>query len=117
VAKIKVGSSYVAPSAEAAAKVVSTSKEVSGRGQYDHALSLNRTTTDASEYPLVLVSYHIGCIQYPDQNTADAMKAFFSYVVSADGQQTAAKSAGSAPISDSSRQTAQQAIDAIKAGS
>jgi phosphate transport system substrate-binding protein len=117
VAKIKVGSAYVAPSAEGAAKVVSTSKQVTGRSQYDHALTINRTTTDSSEYPLVLVSYHIGCVKYPDQSTADDMKAFFTYVVSADGQQAAAKSAGSAPISDSSRQTAMQAIDAIKSGS
>jgi phosphate transport system substrate-binding protein len=117
VAKIKVGGSYVAPSAEGAAKVVSTSEPVSGRSQYDHALTINRTTTDAAEYPLVLVSYHIGCIRYPDQSTADAMKAFFSYVVSAQGQQAAAKSAGSAPISDASRQAALQAVDAIKSGS
>jgi phosphate transport system substrate-binding protein len=116
VAKIKVGSDYVGPSAEGAAKVVSSSKDVTGRSQYDHALSLNRTTTDSSEYPLVLVSYHIGCIRYPDANKADLMKAFFDYVVSKNGQQAAASSAGSAAISDSSRQTALQAIDAIKAG-
>jgi phosphate transport system substrate-binding protein len=117
VAKIKVGSDYIAPSAEAAAKVVSNSQGVSGRGQYDHALNLNRTTSDSSEYPLVLVSYHIGCLQYQDKNTADTMKAFFTYVVSKDGQQSAAQSAGSAPISDSARQTAMQAITAIKAAS
>ena len=116
VAKIKVGSEFVAPSAEGAAKVVGSSKDVSGRSQYDHALSLNRTTTDPSEYPLVLVSYHIGCLQYSDANKADLMKAFFGFVVSKQGQQAAASSAGSAPISDSSRQTAMQAINAIKAG-
>jgi phosphate transport system substrate-binding protein len=116
VARIKVGSSYVAPSAGGAARVVSSSGDVTGRGRYDHALSINRTTTDPHEYPLVLVSYHIGCIQYPDANKADLVKAFFGYVVSRQGQQAAASSAGSAPISDSSRRTALQAIDAIRAG-
>jgi phosphate transport system substrate-binding protein len=116
VARIKVGSTYVAPSAEAAARVVSSSQDVTGRSRYDHALTINRTTTDPGEYPLVLVSYHIGCVQYPDANKADLMKAFFGYVVSKQGQQAAASSAGSAPISDSSRQTALQAIDAITAG-
>jgi phosphate transport system substrate-binding protein len=116
IAKIKVGSSYVAPNAQGAAKVVSSSKDLPGRSRYDHALSLNRTTTDPTEYPLVLVSYHIGCIRYSDADTADLMKAFFTYLVSPQGQQAAASSAGSAAISDSSRQTALQAIDAITAG-
>jgi phosphate transport system substrate-binding protein len=117
VAKIKVGKEYVLPTAEGAAKVVGTSKQVDGRTRYDHALTINRTTTDSSEYPLVLVSYHIGCLQYPDTSTADLVKAFFTYVVSTGGQQTAAESAGSAPISDTSRQVALQALDAVKSGS
>jgi phosphate transport system substrate-binding protein len=117
VARIKVGNHYVAPSAQGAAKVVGTSKQVDGRGHYDHALTINRTTTDSSEYPLVLVSYHIGCLQYADKSTADLVKAFFTYVVSADGQQTAAESAGSAPIGDTSRQAALQALGAVTSGS
>ena len=117
VAKIQVGKDYVPPTAEAAAKVVGTSKQVDGRGRYDHALAINRTTTDSTEYPLVLVSYHIGCMQYPDRSTADLVKAFFTYVVSAEGQESAAKSAGSAPIGDTSRQAALQALGAVASGS
>ena len=37
------------------------------------------------------------------------------YVISEDGQQTAAENAGNAPISDSLREQAQGAVDAITA--
>jgi phosphate transport system substrate-binding protein len=115
VAKIGVGSAFVAPSAAAAAAVVANSDRVPGRGQYDFAVNVNRTTTSADEYPIVLVSYHIGCVSYDKQATADLVKAFEGYVISTDGQQAAAKAAGSAPISDSLRTQAQTAVDAITA--
>jgi len=115
IAKIKVGDQFVAPSAEAAAKVVGSSQQVSGRGQYDFALDLNRTTTDPSEYPIVLVSYHIGCIQYGDADKAKLVQAFEAYVISEAGQKAAADQAGSSPISDDTRQKSQAAVDAITA--
>jgi len=115
IAKIKVGDQFVAPSAEAAAKVVGSSPQVSGRGQYDFALDLNRTTTDPSEYPIVLVSYHIGCTQYDDAAKAKLVQAFEAYVISEAGQKAAADQAGSSPISDDTRQKSQGAVDAIAA--
>jgi phosphate transport system substrate-binding protein len=116
IAKIGVGSSFVAPSAAAAAKVVEGSKVMSGRGKYDFAYEINRTTTSADEYPIVLVSYHIGCIQNKDKTTAELLKAFLGYVISSEGQQAAAKAAGSAPISDAVRTQSQTAVNAITAG-
>jgi phosphate transport system substrate-binding protein len=113
IAKIKVGEKFVAPSAKAAAAVVANSDKVAGRGKYDFAISVNRTTTAADEYPIVLVSYHIGCVQYDDAAKADALKAFESYVISEEGQQAAAKAAGSSPISADLRDQAQTAVDAI----
>ena len=59
---------------------------------------MNRETTSADEYPIVLVSYHIGCVQYDDQAKADAVKAFETYVISEEGQKAAADAAGSSPI-------------------
>ncbi|MCW2740581.1 MAG: Extra-cellular phosphate-binding protein [Blastococcus sp.] len=115
IAKIGVGSEFVAPSAEGAAAVVANSDRVEGRGDYDFAISVNRETTSADEYPIVLVSYHIGCVEYDDQATADIVKAFQSYVVSEAGQSAAAKAAGSSPISDDLRTQAQTAVDAITA--
>jgi phosphate transport system substrate-binding protein len=116
IAKIKVGEDFVAPSPEAAAAVVANSDRVEGRGEHDLAISVNRTTTSADEYPVVLVSYHIGCVQYDDQAKADAVKAFEAYVISKDGQAAAAKAAGSSPITDDARGQAQKVVDAITAG-
>jgi phosphate transport system substrate-binding protein len=113
IANVGVGSDFVAPSAEGAAAVVANSPRVEGRGDHDFAISVNRETTSADEYPVVLVSYHIGCVQYDDQAKADIVKAFEAYVISKDGQSAAAKAAGSAPISDDLRTQAQTAVDAI----
>ncbi|MEU2347154.1 phosphate ABC transporter substrate-binding protein PstS [Modestobacter sp. NPDC049651] len=117
IAKVKVGSDWVAPSAEAAAAVVANSPRVEGRGDFDFAVNVNRTPTSAEEYPVVLVSYHIGCVTYKDKTTADLVKAFEGYVISKEGQEAAAKNAGSSPISDEIRANSQKAVDAIKSGS
>jgi phosphate transport system substrate-binding protein len=103
----------VKPSAAGAAAVVEGSQIKAGRGQYDFAYDINRTPTDTSQYPLVLVSYHIGCISYDDADTATLVQAFESYVISKDGQKAAADQAGSSPISDALRAQSQKAIDAI----
>jgi phosphate transport system substrate-binding protein len=116
IAKVEVGSDYVAPSAEGAAATVENSQVQSGRGQYDFALTINRTPDSSDQYPVVLVSYHIGCVDYQDAAKAGLVKAFLGYVISEDGQQAAAQQAGSAPISDKLRQQAQTAVDAISAG-
>ena len=115
VANIGVGGEFVEPTAEAAAAVVESSEQLEGRGEYDFAIELARDTTESGNYPIVLVSYHVGCIEYDDQETADLVKDFMTYVISEDGQQAAAESAGSAPISDGLREQAQGAIDAITA--
>jgi phosphate transport system substrate-binding protein len=112
IAKVKVGDAYVAPSSAAAAKLAGNSPAVTGRARTDLALQLNRTTTAADEYPIVLVSYHIGCVQ-PKKN-GDVLASFLTYVISPDGQKVAAQQAGSAPISDAQRQKSQQIVDQIK---
>jgi phosphate transport system substrate-binding protein len=99
-ASIKVGSSYVAPEAAAAAKTADLSKPVDGRASNDLALTVNRTTTESGAYPLVLVSYAIACPSYSDKATANLVKGYLSYVTSTEGQQAAGKAAGSAPLSD-----------------
>jgi len=115
-AKIKVGDSFVAHSADAAAAAVSKSTTVSGRAASDIAVDIDRTLTDASTYPLVLVSYDIACTSYADANQAALVKGFLTYVISDAGQQAAASAAGSAPISQDLFTKAQAAVDTIKAG-
>ena len=106
VVNVAVGDEFVAPTPESAAAVVENSPAVEGRGDYDFAIEVNRKTEGSGEYPVVLVSYHIGCIQYDDEETANNVRAFIEYVVSEDGQQTAAENAGNAPISESLREQA-----------
>jgi phosphate transport system substrate-binding protein len=116
VVNVAVGDEFVAPTPESAAAVVENSPAVEGRGEYDFAIEVNRQTEGSGEYPVVLVSYHIGCIQYDDEETANNVRAFVEFVVSEDGQQTAAENAGNAPISATLRDQAQGAIEAITAG-
>ena len=113
VAKIKVGSDYVKPSADGAAAVVENSKIHAGRGQYDFAYDITRTPTDSKQYPLTLVSYHLGCVKYDDAGKAALVQGFEKYVISEEGQKAAAQQAGSAPLSDALRRQSQKAVDAI----
>ncbi|WP_324278464.1 phosphate ABC transporter substrate-binding protein PstS [Blastococcus brunescens] len=115
VASIGVGDEFVAPSAEAAAAVVENSPRLEGRGQHDVVIELDRDTAGSGEYPIVLVSYHIGCLEYDEPGTAERLRAFMTYVVSPEGQEAAAEVAGSAPISDGLREQALDAIDAVRA--
>lgn len=115
VAAIKVGEEYVGPSAEAAAKVLEVSPRVDGRPDVDMAVDLDRATEESGAYPIVLISYLIACQTYEDQNTADLVKGYLTYIVSDEGQQAAAETAGSAPLSDTLQEEAQGIVEGIKA--
>jgi phosphate transport system substrate-binding protein len=101
VAEIKVGDAFQKPTAEAAAAIVDDSERVTGEGRSDNdwTIELNRKAT-GDGYPIVLLSYAIACQKYQDAATAEKVKAFLSYIASAEGQQAAAKAAGSAPLSE-----------------
>ncbi len=111
---VKVGDAFVGHSAEGAAITLDASSIESGRSAGDLAFTIDRTTTADGAYPVLLVSYLIGCEKYEDANIAALTKAFFSTAVSAEGQESAATNAGSAPISDDLRAKAVAAIDLIK---
>jgi phosphate transport system substrate-binding protein len=112
-ADIKVGSQFVSPSAEAAAKIFADSEKTDDPGANVFTYTLNRNTESSGTYPVVLVSYLIGCTTYDDPNVAKVVKGYFNYIISSDGQQTASQAAGSAPLSDEVRQSIQPAVDAI----
>jgi phosphate transport system substrate-binding protein len=114
VAKIKVGDEFVGYSAEAAAAVVAESPLVEGRDANDIAFALDRTTTDPSHYPLVLVSYSIVCSEYADAAQGELVKAFIGYITSAEGQQVAADSAGAAPLSEDLSAKVADALATVK---
>lgn len=110
---IQVGDEFVEYSPEAAAAIVDASSVESGRTAGDIAIKLDRTSEKAGVYPIVLISYLIACEAYTDAANAELVKAYFSYIVSEEGQKVAAEAAGSAPISSDLRNTVQSAIDLI----
>lgn len=114
---VKVGEEYVPYSPEAAAKIVEVSDQVADRPEGDFAFDLTRDTAESGVYPIVLVSYHIVCKQYESQEEAELVRSFMQYVSSEEGQQAAAESAGSAPISDTLRQDMASVIESISAAS
>jgi phosphate transport system substrate-binding protein len=114
--KVKVGDAFVGPTPEAAAAVLEASTRIEGQGDGVFAYELARDTTAAGTYPVVLVSYLIACAKYPDVATADLVKSYLTYVVSADGQQVAADTAGAAPLSEALRGQITPAIGAIAGG-
>lgn len=111
---VLVGEEWVEPSAEGAAIALDASPLAEGRASTDLAFDIDRTTTEAGAYPVMLVSYLIGCAEYQDAEAAALVKGFFSTAISEAGQQAAAENAGSAPISASLTEKAQAAVDAIK---
>jgi phosphate transport system substrate-binding protein len=111
---VKVGDEYVPYSPEAAAAIVDASPFAEGRGDTDLAVNLDRATDASGVYPVVLISYLIACNEYASSDSVDLVKGYLSYIISDEGQSTAADAAGSAPISPKLFEKAQAAIDAIK---
>lgn len=113
-AAIKVGEDFVEYTPEAAAKVVDESPVAEGRHEGDIAVELKRDIDAEGAYPIVLVSYHIVCSSYDSQEKVDLVKAWENFVVSEEGQQSAADNAGSAPISDELRGKITKVLDQIE---
>ena len=112
---VKVGEDYVPYSAEAAAKVVDASPvDADATGENRVVIALNHKIDSGNAYPVVLVSYDVACPAYKDAKTGEFVKSWLNYVVSKEGQQTAADASGSAPMSDSLRQKVVKSIEAIK---
>ena len=77
---------------------------------------LDYTTEEAGVYPIVLSSYLMACPSYSDQAEGDLVKGYLGYVVSEEGQQTAADNAGSAPLPASIASEAQSIVEGITVG-
>ena len=112
-AAVGVAGEFVEFSPEAAGRIVDASERLQGRNDFDFAIEVNRNPDSADTYPIALVSYHIVCLQYEDQETVDLVKAFMTYVGSEQGQADGAAAAGSAPISAEVRADILVSLDAI----
>ena len=119
VATIKVGNEFVEPTPEAAAKILEESPEAKdlAKTPYMFPFELDRKTESQGTYPIVLVSYLIGCTEYGSADEAAIVKGYFNYVISSEGQEIAAENAGSAPLSASLVKKIQPAVDAIESSS
>ncbi len=96
---VKVGDTYVTHSAEGAAIALETSTPIGVNGENDLAYKIDRTTTAAGAYPVMLASYVIVCQKYDDATEAAKVTSFLQYAASVEGQALAADTAGSAPMS------------------
>ena len=119
VATIKVGKEYAEPTPEAAAKIVEESPEAKDEAASPYMLpfELDRKTESQGTYPIVLVSYLIGCTKYDSASEAAIVKAYFEYATSGEGQKVAAENAGSAPLSAALTKKVQPAVEAIEGSS
>jgi phosphate transport system substrate-binding protein len=110
---VKVGESYVAPSAEAAAAALAASPRDEERAEHDIVIKVDRETTADGAYPLILVSYAVACLDYDSADTADLVKGLIGYIVSDEGRAASQQAAGSAPLPAELATAAQAAVDAI----
>ncbi|MGY4643880.1 extracellular solute-binding protein [Cellulomonas sp. URHB0016] len=108
-----VGTDFVAPTADAAAKTVAVSPRDDARGEGDVVVKVDRTTTEPGAYPAILVSYLVVCSTYDSQDKVDLVKGYATYAAGEEGQSQAATAAGSAPIPDALRTDVLASIDAI----
>ena len=114
VVSVQVGGDYVPYSSEAAAAIVDASPIAEDRAPGDLAIEIDRTSTQAGVYPIVLISYLIGCAEYANPLQAELVRTYFEYVISDDAQQLAAQYSGSAPISADLHELASAAVAQIK---
>ena len=84
------------------------------RGENDLAIELDRATEASGTYPIVLVSYLIGCNDYNDDSVVDLVKGYVSYVMSEEGQLAAQANAGNAPVSANTRAQAEAILATIQ---
>lgn len=112
---VKVGDAFVAPSPEGAAKTVAVSPVVEGRDETDIAVDVDRNTTEAGAYPVILLSYLLACETYEDEAEANNVKGYLSFIVSEEGQAASAKHAGSAELAPETAEKATSIIDGISA--
>lgn len=113
-AKVEVNGKFIAYSPEAAAALVDGSPAAKDASDTILTVDLVRDGSVADAYPIVLISYLIGCQKYEKADTAASVKAYFTYIASEEGQKVATEAgAGNAPISDALREKVNAAIAKI----
>ncbi len=114
---VKVGDEYVVHSAEGAAAAFDAAAPAGVNGDNDLAFKIDRTTSAAGAYPVMLASYVIVCQTYDDAEVAANVTSFLEYTASAEGQTLAAEQAGSAPMSPALSEKVVAILEGIAANS
>jgi phosphate transport system substrate-binding protein len=117
-AKIQVGTgtTFVAFSpagATAAFTAAATTQSTGVKGDLSQKFDYSKLNTP-DVYPIPLLSYQIVCTTFKTAAQAPLTTAYISYVASDQGQQIAAKNAGSAPIPDSMLTQIQTSLQLVK---
>lgn len=112
-AKIKAGDDFIEYSPDAAAKILDSAERNDESSKTDYAVTLDRGDAGEGVYPVVLVSYAIACTEYDDPEVAGTVKSYLEYAISEDGQAASEEAAGSAPLSETARKNATDALDQI----
>ncbi|MFY9262338.1 MAG: phosphate ABC transporter substrate-binding protein PstS [Actinomycetaceae bacterium] len=111
---VDVNGKFLPYSPEAAAAIVDGSEPTEDATDRRLTVELKRDGSIEGAYPVVMISYLVACTEYDDADTASAVKDYFTYMASAEGQQAAADAnGGNAPISDTLRERVMAAIDQI----
>lgn len=114
-AAIEVSGEFLPYSPEAAAAIVDNSEPTEDATDRRLTVELKRDGSIAEAYPVVMISYLVACTNYADPAKAQTVKDYFTYMASAEGQETAANAGGgNAPISDALRERVTAAIDMIE---
>ncbi|MDO5724362.1 MAG: phosphate ABC transporter substrate-binding protein PstS [Flaviflexus sp.] len=112
---VKIGDEFIPYSAEAAAKIVDGSPAAADASDTVLTVDLQRDGSIEGAYPIVLISYHVACLEYDDEAEAANVAGLLTYIASVDGQNAAADHAGIAPISEDMRERVNSAIAKISA--
>ncbi len=114
--QVGTGTDYVPFSAEGASNAFTAAATTVDTGiEGDLAQAIDYTAiTEADAYPIPLISYQILCTTFSDEAQGELTKAFVGYVASDQGQQIAAKNAGSAPIPADMLDQIQTSLELVK---
>lgn len=113
-AAVQVGEDFLVYSPEAAAKIIDGSTPAADASDTILTYDLVRDGSVQGAYPIVLVSYLVGCQKYKDATMAGAVKDYFSFIASEEAQKAAtAAGGGNAPISEQLREKVLAAVGKI----
>jgi phosphate transport system substrate-binding protein len=116
-AAIEVGDTgtFVEYSEAAATESLAQSGTIAPQGEGDLTVDIDTTKiTDATAYPIPLLSYDVLCRSFKDADQGKVTAAYLGFVVSKTGQEIGAKNADAAPLPHSYLAKAAETLASVK---